>query len=61
METTRDQIIEMIQQLPSTVSTDDVLEKLLFRLSIERGLESLERGEGIPHEEVEKRILKWLE
>ncbi len=37
----------------------DTLDPLL-KASIERGLEQIERGETVPHDEVRKRYEKWL-
>lgn len=34
--------------------------ELYFKLQVDAGLKELDEGKGIPHEEVEKRISKWL-
>jgi predicted transcriptional regulator len=39
---------------------DDVIEELYFKLQVDQGLAELDRGEGLPHEEVERRLSKWL-
>jgi hypothetical protein len=53
---TRERIIEAIRDLPSDVSVDDAIERLVFLAKIEEGLEQLDRGEGIPHDEVKRRF-----
>jgi predicted transcriptional regulator len=54
------QVIQMIQSLPEDVSVDDIMAELYFKLQVDAGLKELDEGKGIPHEEVEKRVSKWL-
>lgn len=54
------QVIQMIQSLPEEVSVDDIMAELYFKLQVDTGLKELDEGKGIPHEEVEKRLFKWL-
>ena len=56
----KEQVIQMIQNLPEDVTVDDVMAELYFRLQVDAGLKELDEGKGIPHEEVEKRMAKWL-
>jgi len=60
MFTTKEQIIELVRAMPDNATLDDVLEKLYFKLQVDQGLAELDRGESIPHEEVERRLEKWL-
>jgi predicted transcriptional regulator len=46
--------------MPQDVSVDDVMAELVFRYEGDQGLKQLDEGNGIPHEEVEKRMKKWL-
>jgi predicted transcriptional regulator len=50
----------MIQSLPDEVTLDDIMAELYFKLQVDAGLKELDEGKGIPHEEVEKRMSKWL-
>ena len=54
--TTRDQIREAIDQLPPDATFDDAIERLVFLARIEAGLAELDAGEGIPHDEVKRRL-----
>jgi len=56
----KERVIQMIQDLPDDVSLDDIMAELYFRLQVDAGLKELDEGKGIPHEEVEKRLSKWL-
>ena len=53
---TRERMIEAIRELPEDASVDDAIERLVFLAKIEEGLAQLDRGEGIPHEEVKRRL-----
>jgi predicted transcriptional regulator len=53
---TRERMLEVIRELPEDASVDDAIEKLVFLAKIEDGLAQLDRGEGIPHEEVKRRL-----
>ena len=53
---TRERMIEAIRELPEDASVDDAIERLVFLAKIEEGLSQLDRGEGIPHEEVKRRL-----
>ena len=54
------EVIKMIQSLPDEVTIDDIMAELYFKLQVDAGLKELDEGKGIPHEEVEKRMSKWL-
>jgi predicted transcriptional regulator len=49
-------MIEAIRALPPDASVDDAIERLVFLAKIEEGLAELDRGEGIPHDEVKRRL-----
>ena len=53
---TRDRMVEAIRELPADATVDDAIERLVFLARIEEGLAQLDRGEGIPHEEVKRRL-----
>lgn len=57
----KEQIIQLVQALPDDVTVDDVMAELYFKLQVDTGLKELDEGKGIPHEEVEKRMSKWLQ
>jgi len=55
-QTTRDRIIEALQDLPHDATFDDAIERLIFLAKIEEGLAELDAGKGIPHDEVKRRL-----
>lgn len=49
-------MVEAIRELPLDASVDDAIERLVFLAKIEEGLAQLDRGDGIPHDEVKRRL-----
>jgi len=56
----KQQVIQMVKTLPDNVTVDDVMAELYFKIQVDTGLKELNEGKGIPHEDVEKRMSKWL-
>jgi predicted transcriptional regulator len=48
---------ELIEQLPETVSWNDLMHELYVKQKIEEGLKELDDGRGVSHEEVKRRLL----
>ncbi len=57
---TKEAILEMVQQMPEDTTIDDVMDELFVRQKIELGLEQIERGEGVPHEKAKLELQRWL-
>ena len=56
----KDQVIDMIQQLPEDITVSDIMAELYFRQKVDAGLKELDKGKGIPHRQVKGRLKKWL-
>ena len=56
----KQEVIKMIQSLPNEATIDDIMAELYFKSQVDAGLKELNEGKGISHEEVEKRMSKWL-
>lgn len=54
--TARERILEALQDLPDDATFDDAIERLVFLAKIDAGLAELDAGQGIPHEEVKRRL-----
>ncbi len=59
--TAKEEILELMEQLPDDATIEEAIEKLIVMYKIQQGLEQLDRGEGIPHEEAKRRIRQWLQ
>ena len=56
----KQQVIRMIEALPEESTVDDIMAELYFKQQVDAGLKELDKGNWIPHEEVEKRLSRWL-
>jgi hypothetical protein len=52
--------LELIQNLPDDVSTDDIMYELYVKEKILSSMKKIEDGKGVPHEEAKERFSKWL-
>ncbi|HTI50045.1 MAG TPA: hypothetical protein VL475_03800, partial [Planctomycetaceae bacterium] len=51
----------LLDRLPDDVSLEQIQYHIYVCQKIERGLEDIREGRTIPHEEVERRLKKWLQ
>lgn len=60
MQSVKKKVIELIKELPEDAQYNDIFEAIFFKQKIDLGLQELEEGKGISHQEVRKRFEKWL-
>ena len=53
-------VLETISELPDEVSLEEIAERIESLAAIQKGIDQLDRGEGIPHEEVKRQLATWL-
>lgn len=58
--TSKRQIIEALEKLPDEANIEDAMDQLYLLYKIERGMQEIDRGEGIPHEELKKQVSGWF-
>lgn len=59
MSHVKEQVIDMIKNMPDESSVADIIAELYFRQKVEKGLRELDAGKGIAHKEVKERMKKW--
>jgi predicted transcriptional regulator len=52
--------LDSIERLPADASLDAIAERMVFLAAIRKGLNQIERGETVPHEEVKRQLATWL-
>ena len=57
--TKKQDILEMIQRMPESLSEDDVIYALYVRKSIERGIADAEAGRFATDDDVKRVLGKW--
>ncbi len=60
MATEKENIINMIKNLPDNVSMEDIIEAIYVRKKIEKGMKDSEEGRVYTHEEAKEILKKWL-
>jgi predicted transcriptional regulator len=55
----REIAIDLIQRLPEDASLEEMAKELEFVAGVQEGFAQLERGEGVPAEEVRRMIPSW--
>ena len=58
--TEKEIVLETIRGLPDNCSFDEIAERIEFMAAVQKGLNQLDNGEGIPHDEVKKQLASWL-
>jgi len=56
---TKETLLEVAQKLPAEATLADAIYELEFRQAVEQGLAELDRGEGIPIEDVKRMVPQW--
>ncbi len=51
----KQKVLDAVEQLPSTATIEDVIERLVFLAKIEQGLAQADAGQLIPHDQVAAR------
>ena len=60
MQTATESVRDLLKQLPNSASLEDIQYHIYVRNKIERGIRDLKAGRTIPHEQVERRMKRWL-
>jgi len=58
--TTKQIAQDVIEKLPDEVSLYEIARRIEFVAAIQEGIDSLDGGEGIPIEEIEKEMPSWF-
>jgi len=53
-------VLEAIQELPDDASIDQIADRVEFMAAIQKGIDDIDRGDTIPHEEIKKQLATWL-
>lgn len=60
MENAKEQVREILETLPEEASLEDIQYHIYVRQKIQQGLDDVEAGRVISHEDVQQRLAKWL-
>jgi len=57
---TKQAVRDVLKQLPEDCTLEDVQYQLYLRQGLEKSRAAAAQGRVVPHEEVKKRLSKWL-
>ena len=52
-------VLDLVKRLPDNASLHDIAREIEFIAGVREGLAELDRGEGVPIEDVEKKLSSW--
>lgn len=55
--TTKERVLEAVQQLPADATVEQAMERLYFIAKVEAGLQQAQDGKLVSHEDVKQRLL----
>lgn len=58
--TQKELVLDAIGELPDEASLEDIAARIEFLAAVQKGLDQLDRGDGIPHAEVKRQLATWL-
>ncbi len=53
-------VLNAINDLPDDAPLSDIVERVEFLAAVQKGLDQLDQGPGIPHDEVKRQLASWL-
>ena len=60
MQTAKEEVIDLLKQLPDDSTMEEIQYHLYVRQKIQRGLQDVDQGKVQTQEEVENRMKKWI-
>lgn len=59
MQTAKEEVMQILRDLPDNSTLEEIQYRLYVRQKIQRGLKDVEKGRTYTQDEVEKRMDKW--
>ena len=53
-------VLDAIQELPDDASIYQIADRVEFLAAIQKGINDIDRGDTVPHEEIKKQLAAWL-
>lgn len=58
--TEKEIVMKAVRELPDDCSIDEIADRIEFLAAVQKGLDQLDCGEGIPHDEIKRQLASWL-
>jgi predicted transcriptional regulator len=53
-------VLEAITELPDDSTLDQIADRVEFLTAVQKGLDQIDRGQTITHEQLKKELASWL-
>ena len=53
-------VLEAIRELPDDATIDAIADRVEFIVALQKGINDLDRGDVVSHEEVKRQLAAWL-
>ncbi len=60
MSNAKDEVIQLVQKLPSDATFEDIQYHIYVREKVEKGLKDIQEGRALSQVQVEEKMAKWL-
>ena len=57
--TAREQVMKAMESLPTDATIEDAMDELLYLLKVQQGLEDIDEGRTLSHDEAVRQMAKW--
>ncbi len=58
--TVKEQVLNIVQELPQDATIEDAMERLYLLYKVERGISQADAGQKVSQEEAKDRMKQWL-
>jgi predicted transcriptional regulator len=55
----KEEVIQLIEKMPDDCTVEDIFYELYLKRKVDKGLQDIEEGRVVKHEEVKQRMSKW--
>lgn len=55
----REKALETVKELPQEFDLEELIERLVLAEKVEKGLQQIDKGQTLSHEQVKDMIKKW--
>jgi predicted transcriptional regulator len=55
----KEETIQLIERMPDDCTVEDILYELYLKQKVDKGLQDIQEGRVVKHEEVTQRMSKW--
>ena len=60
-ETIKDRVLSEIEASPQEITFEEVIDRNYFLYHVEKGIEQVESGKTVTHDDAKNQMNKWLE